>query len=322
MSFIRTVLGDIAPESLGFCYSHEHVIIDASFGTHTHPDFLHESVDLAVTELQAFFAAGGRAMVDALPCDNGRNVGKLAAISERSGVHLIASTGLHLEKYYEPGHWCRKYSREDLADLFFAEIERGIDANDYNGPLVQRTTYRAGVIKVASGGEKLTGNERRIFGAAADAHRLTGCPILTHTEQGAAALEQIELLAGEGAELRHVIISHTDRKPDMGYQREILRTGVKVEYDSGFRWRGGNPTFDLALALQREFPSQILLGMDAARRSYWKAYGGEPGMNFLIEVFVPGLRKCGMTAADVERIFVHNPAEAFSFAHSARGAHR
>ena len=36
--------------------------------------------------------------------------------------------------------------REDIADLFYADIEKGIDANDYSGPIVHRTRHRAGVI--------------------------------------------------------------------------------------------------------------------------------------------------------------------------------
>ena len=40
MSFVRTVLGDIAPEDLGVCYAHEHIIIDPSFTTVMEPGFL------------------------------------------------------------------------------------------------------------------------------------------------------------------------------------------------------------------------------------------------------------------------------------------
>ena len=314
MSFIRTVLGDIAPEDLGFCYAHEHVLIEPNFATHIEPDYLHDSVDHAVTELQQFYKDGGRAMIDATPCGFGRNVAKLASVSRRTGVHLVCSTGLHSAKFYPPGHWRTRYSREDLADLFYAEVEKGVDAGDYRGPLVQRTSHRAGVIKVAGSGQELTAEEQKIFRAAADAHRATGCPILTHTEQGLGALEQLELFRKERVDLTHVVISHIDRKPDIAYHREVLRTGARVECDSGFRWRGGgNPTLDLVLGLHREFPSQILLGMDASRRSNWKAYEGEPGMSFLIDVFIPGLRKCGMKTADVDRLFIHNPAEAFAF---------
>ena len=95
MSFIRTVMGDITPETLGKCYAHEHVIIDPSYTTQLFPEILLPSADNAVRELADFKAAGGGAMIDCMPCDAGRNVEKLAEVSRRSGVHLVAPTGLH-----------------------------------------------------------------------------------------------------------------------------------------------------------------------------------------------------------------------------------
>ncbi|MDD5199167.1 MAG: hypothetical protein PHC88_05130 [Terrimicrobiaceae bacterium] len=80
-SFVRTVLGDIESEALGVCYAHEHIIIDRSYPTMMDPDFLLDSTEKAIVELSGFFAQGGRAMVDSMPCDSGRNVVKLAEIS-------------------------------------------------------------------------------------------------------------------------------------------------------------------------------------------------------------------------------------------------
>jgi phosphotriesterase-related protein len=88
---------------------------------------------------------------------------------------------------------------------------------------------------------------------------------------------------------------------------------VKVEFDSAFRWKEGNPTLDLVLALVPEFPSQIMLGMDAARRSYWKGYGGKPGLSFLLTGFREQLRHAGLSEELWRRIMITNPAEAFSW---------
>lgn len=315
MSFVRTVLGDVPAEALGVCYAHEHVIISASFTTAQSPDFLLDDADRAARELAEFHTAGGRAMIDSMPCDAGRDVRKLAEVSRRSGVHLVAPTGLHLAKYYDPGHWGRFYTEDQLAELFVQEIETGIDAHDYNGPLVARTPHRAGVIKVATE-TAWTAREETLFAAAAQAHRRTGCPILTHTEQGTLAIEQVERLSRLGVDLRHVCISHADRKPDLGLHRELLRSGVRVEYDSAFRWKSGqgNPTADLVLALAPEFPGQIMLGMDAARRGYWREYGGRPGLAFLLREFTELLMGRGLTREQWERIFVTTPARTYAFA--------
>ncbi|MFN3485745.1 MAG: hypothetical protein ACK44W_09720, partial [Planctomycetota bacterium] len=115
MSFVRTVLGDIPPESLGTCLSHEHLIIDPSYVTQLSPDLRLPSVENAVRELLAVRAAGGRAAVDCMPCDAGRNILKLAEISRQSGLHVIAATGLHRTRYYPEGHWRYRLTPEELA---------------------------------------------------------------------------------------------------------------------------------------------------------------------------------------------------------------
>jgi 5-phospho-D-xylono-1,4-lactonase len=130
-------------------------------------------------------------------------------------------------------------------------------------------------------------------------------------------LEQIERLRSRGVDLRHVCLSHTDRKPDPGYHREILATGVRVEYDSAFRWpqhAAQNPARDLLVALLPEFPDQIMLGMDAARRSYWRSYNGSPGLSFLLTTFTAQLHEAGVSTDALHRVFVTTPAATFSFA--------
>jgi phosphotriesterase-related protein len=314
MAFIRTVLGDISPQELGLCYAHEHIIIDACYVTEKTPDFQIDSVENAISELKEFYSVGGRAMVDSMPCDSGRNALKLAAVSRKSSIHIICPTGLHLAKYYPPNHWGERLNEDALAALFIADIEEGVDARDYGGPAPHRTPHRAGVIKVAGGRDQLSAREQRVFRAAAQAHKRTGCPVLTHTEEGTAAPEQIEIFRAADVDLSHVVVSHTDRKPDFGYHRELLSSGVVLEYDSAFRWKSHeNPTLNLVLQLAPEFPHQIVLGMDAARRSYWKSYGGSPGLTFLLTTFAAQLRAAGLSEELLTNIFVHNPARAYSF---------
>ena len=322
MAFLRTVLGDINASKVGVCYAHEHIIIDPSFTTYCNPDFLLDSVERASIDVTEFYACGGRTLVDSMPCGGGRNAVKLAEICRRTGVNIVCPTGLHLAKYYAPGHWGERLNAEELARLFIADIEQGIDSADYNGPEISRTPHKAGVIKVATGKDALNARERKVIEAAAEAHRQTGAPILTHTEQGSGALEQVRLFQKFGVPLEHAVISHTDRAPDRAYHKEILSTGVILEYDSAFRWgqEKGNPTLDLIVAMVSEgFGTQIVLGMDAARRKYWKAYDGSPGLAFLLHDFVPRLKQAGLSSRDIENIFVNNPAQCYAFTSPSAG---
>ncbi|GAA4314261.1 hypothetical protein [Compostibacter hankyongensis] len=312
--FVRTVLGDLAPEEIGLTYAHEHIIIEESYPTLGNPLFLLNDVDRAVEELRRFYEAGGRTMVDTMPADCGRNILKLAEVSRRSGVNIVAPTGIHLEMYYLPNHWRYAYTEEQLTRLFIADVTTGIDANDYNGPFVDRTPHKAGMVKLATGDEKITPHQEKIFHAVVNTHRETGVPILTHTNSGLQAIEQVKRFEKLGADLRHVVISHVDRYQDIGYNRELLQTGVNVEYDSAFRWKEKeNWTYKLLAALLPDFPDQITMGMDAAKHVYWKSYGGEPGLNFLLTTFKEDLRKMGLEHY-YENIFFKNPARLYTFA--------
>jgi predicted metal-dependent phosphotriesterase family hydrolase len=315
VSFVRTVLGDISPVELGVTYAHEHLVIDGGRPVLLEPEFDLGDVDSMVTEVGAAVDLGLGAVVDAMPCDAGRNVAKLTAISRRTGVHVIAPTGLHHDRYYGPAHWSHRIEIDELAGLFIADIREGIDANDYSGPVIHRTAHRAGVIKIAGSDGGPSDRDRRVFQAAAEAHLATGAPILTHCERGTGALEQVVALTDSGVDPAHVVLSHVDKVVDRGYHREIAATGVTAEYDGTFRWGDGdNGTLTLLDWMAEDgLLGHVVLGMDAARRGYYSVYGGSPGLTWLLDGFSVAMEDRGMGADVRRRVFVENPARVFSF---------
>jgi phosphotriesterase-related protein len=319
MTFVRTVLGDIAPVDLGVTYAHEHLIIDGGRPVLLEPDFDLGDVDAMAREVSDAAALGLRAVVDAMPCDAGRNAEKLADLSRQTGVHVIAPTGLHHDRYYGPTHWSHRVSVEMLADLFVLDITDGIDAFDYSGPVVRRTAIRAGVIKVAGSDGGPSARDRRIFEAAAAAHVRTGAPILTHCQRGTGALEQVRLLTELGVPLSHVAISHVDKIVDRGYHREILGSGAFGEYDGSFRWgKDDNGTLRLIVQMLEDgFGDRIVLGMDAARRGYYRVFGGSPGLTWLLDGFTALLDGAGVGEEARRPLFVDNPARFLAFAEPA-----
>lgn len=294
MSFVRTVLKDVDPQTLGACDAHEHVIIDPSFATENEPDFLLDDVDRAATELMELKSHGCDWIIDTMPGGCGRNVDKLREVSRRSRVHIVAPTGVHLAKYYRADAPVLSMSEQQLADFMTAEIAG---------------STRCGVIKIAAGHDRMSGFEKRLFRAAAAAQRTTGCPIITHTEAGTAVGEQIDLLLEHGAMPARVTLSHTDRNPDVASHRRWLARGVNLEYDSHFRSKTG-ATQRLIETLAPEFPNQLLVGMDAARCKYWKSYGGAPGLAYLMTTLKQSLE---LEEALIHRIYTLNARTAFSF---------
>lgn len=320
MSFVRTVLGDIQPDELGVTYAHEHLVIAGGRPVQMFPDFLLADVDKAVAELAPAQELGLRSVVDAMPADAGRDVLMLAQISRRSGVNVLAPTGLHHERYYDDRHWSVRLSAEEIAALFAADITEGIDELDYAAPIVKRTSHRAGVMKIAGSQGGPSARDERVFAAAAMAQARTGCPILTHCEDGTGALEQVELLVRHGADTAHVVLSHVDKVVDRSYQRDIAATGARVEYDQGFRWKEGQANGTLQLlewAAEDGLLGHITLGLDAARQGYWTQFGGSPGWAWLLGPFAGQMRERGLGEAEQRVLFVEAPRGAYAFGTAA-----
>lgn len=315
--FFRTILGDKPTSEMGLTYSHEHIIIEDSYVTAAHPEFLLNDVNKISEELKIFFKAGGRTVVDTMPANCGRNIMKSAEVSKLSDVNIIVPTGIHLEIYYPENHWRYHYTEDQLTQLFIADIEKGIDELDYSGPFVERTPHKAGLIKLATGNDPITAHQEKIFRAVVNAHLETGAPILTHTNFGKQALEQARLFSKLGANLEHVVLSHVDRAKEVHYNQAVLDLGVRIEYDSAFRWKDNeaNHTLNLLEHLLPLYPDQITLGMDMAKNAYWKSYGGGPGLNYLIETIPEFLASKGLEEY-YKKVFFDNPNRLYTFCKS------
>jgi 5-phospho-D-xylono-1,4-lactonase len=304
---IRTVLGDVAAPGLGVTYLHEHLIIDHPLVADRFPHISLPSVEEAVGEVRRCAAAGVGAMVDAMPCAAGRNIVKLVEVSRRTGVAVVATTGLHTARYYAAAPWAREARPDVLADLFVADIEQGVDRFDYTGPVVERTSHRAGVVKVATMGDRPDQAERRAFEAAAQAHLRTGAPVMTHCEDGRGGEAQVELLTELGVAPSRIVLSHTDKVEDPTYHRDLLGAGVNLEYDQLLR--RPQPTLGLLDAMLSEgHLPRLMLGTDGARRSLWTELGGSPGLAALPTLITPHLD-------DTTRhtLLVDNPAAFLAF---------
>jgi phosphotriesterase-related protein len=296
-AIVRTVRGDIPPKELGPCDAHEHLFLV----TPAQPGDEFADVGKAIEEARTLGDAGAAALVDWTPIGVGRDLPGLRAVSEATGLHVVAATGLHRETHYVPGDPLRSETEAALAARFTADIVA--------------VEIPCGVVKVGAGYHSVSAFERRVFAAASAAHERTGAPVCVHTEHGTMGLELVELLGSMGVPASSVILAHLDRNPDPGEHAETAATGAWLQLDGPGRTKYWPDSVILELIADlaaRGFADKVLVGGDTGRASMMRAYQGGPGLDYVFRRFKPRLeRELGPELSD--RIFVRNPAQAFAF---------
>jgi predicted metal-dependent phosphotriesterase family hydrolase len=218
-------------------------------------------------------------------------------VSEATGLHIVAATGIHRDVHYAADDPLRGESEDALADRFVADLER------------------CGIIKVGAGYHTLSCFETKAFVSAAAAHGRVDAPVCVHTEHGTMGLAIVERLRGLGVPPERVILAHVDRNPDAGEHAETAATGAWLQLDGPGRTKYWPDSTILALIAdlaKRGHADRLLLGGDTGRRSMLRSYGGGPGLDYVFSRFKPRLeRELGRELSD--QIFVANPARAFAF---------
>ena len=325
MGFARAIFGDVDPQSLGVVDSHDHLIRVGAGEVYIDGDHQLDSVPKAIEEATYFAKASkqwsdkGGTVVDMCPINCGRDLSKLAEVAKSvDGLQIIAATGFHREHVYleTQSHWINRYDVKDIAQLVIADIREGIDANDYSGPIVNRTQYKAGVIKIGTAYGKITPFEHKCMEAAALAAIETGCPINTHTTYGTCGLEQAQTLLELGVPANQIAIGHIQRNADVYYLEQILKLGVYLEIDGTNRIKyqpDSNRMMELKAFYEDGYADRILLGTDSGKRGYQKAYGATSGVDYNPAVDGPRMIDEGFDRDYVEKLLMRNAQEFFTF---------
>ncbi|WP_251552604.1 phosphotriesterase family protein [Neobacillus muris] len=320
---VNTVLGPVSSDKIGKTLMHEHF----AFG---YPGFngntLHEKdpadiVRIGVEVALKAKAHGVQTIVDATPNDCGRNPEILREISEKSGVHIICSTGYYYEGEGAPAYFKFKkglgVAEEEIYELFMGEITNGIG----------KTGIKPGVIKLGSGKNVISDYEQMFFKTAAKVQKETGVPIITHTQEGTMGPEQAQLLVSEGADPKKIVVGHMDGNTDIRYQMETLKHGVYVGFDRlGIQQFVGAPLDKERVAvliglIGSGYANQITLSHDTV--NVW--LGAESPfpeelaklleqwhIENLFQNIIPALKEGGVSDQTIETILVDNPRSIFS----------
>jgi len=314
-AIVRAVLGDLSPESLrhGALLFHEHMSLDPGFwdrllgpdnearagfvGAPDEPYFMQDAETMAA-ELQTAAQDGVSLLVDGGHADMGRSVAFLQEVSERSGLPIVASGGYYTDPFHP----------DELDELTEDEIAE---------MLVQTAdTERWGAFGEIASSAEITEGERKVFRAVARAHLATGLPIFTHTANGAAALEQLDIFESLDVSPDRVAIGHMGglEDPDVIVHRTIASRGASVGFD---RLGGGDQDDAYKVPMVRAlidagYLERVLLASDFARASDTRRNGG-PGYAKTVTQFVPMLRAAGATDAEVTTLVTDNPLRFLAF---------
>jgi predicted metal-dependent phosphotriesterase family hydrolase len=353
---VRTVLGDIDPSVIENVLHHEHITslvpgpwlsggrletLTDSSDLQVDPNdplYVEDQVRQAVGALSSLKALGYNTVVDLSPYNVvgrtplGENLPILQEASRRSGVHIVAGSAVYLEPY-SPG-WSAEASLDELTERFILDVTSGIGSS----------SVRAGILgEQATGLGAISPHEEKCLRAAARAHRTTGVSLATHTTHGTMALEQLEILAEEGADFSRVVIGHMDIQPDLDYVIRVLDTGVNIAFDTV-----GKQFWDFFLApasardqegefgkrayyradqsrasrlvelAARGYASQLLVSQDLTGAEVYlnPTTHGQWGYGYLGSVFMPLVEELGLSRADATLLVHGNPLRLLTMGHA------
>ncbi|MEN4401808.1 phosphotriesterase family protein [Mycolicibacterium senegalense] len=329
---IYTVLGPIAPTELGTTSMHEHLLIDGRvwFEPAREPlpepptvsienlGFVHwnlvslednlviDDVDLAVHELNYLATIPNAGLVDLTNIGLGRRIGDLAAISERSGVHVMSGCGFYVHDSHPD--FVEQWSIDQLAELLISELRDGVENSGIKAALI-------GEIGTSS---PVTQREKKVLAAAGTAAVETQASVSIHLEpRGAEALVVLDVLLAQGISPDRVIMGHLDEHLDKGYHAEVAQSGVAMAFDtfgSDFYFSGlfKDPTdlerIDHLMPLLGEgHAEQLVLACDVWTKANLKSYGGF-GYDHLHRRILPLLRdQYGVADEIITQMMVENP---------------
>ena len=135
---VESVQGPIAVEDLGITLMHEHVMAVNWSMRMTFNNWIESEsvISKAVDSLLKAKRFGLRTIVDATPINLGRDIRILREVAEKSGIQIIASTGL----FYTEEPFLRGWEPSRIVERLMTEVTEGI----------QGTKIKPGIIKCAT----------------------------------------------------------------------------------------------------------------------------------------------------------------------------
>lgn len=342
---VQTVTGPVSADDLGVVLTHEHLLNDvSSWWTPTESrgvdpeafadapvseDLLWElrqdpfgnrhnlaldDVDVACEELARYAALGGTTVVETTGFGIGRDLAGLRAISERTGVQIVAGTGFYLESSHP-------------VDVVALGVD-GVTARLLDDLRDGEDGVRPGIIGEIGVSADFTDAERTSLRGAMAAQAETGLPVQVHLPGWFRLAHDVLDVAEEmGADVEKVVLCHMGPSgADGDYQRSVAGRGAWVQYDmlgmevfyadQGVQCPSDDDNARHLAALVRDgYGERLLLSQDVFVKSLYRRHGG-PGYGHVLQYFAPRLERHGLHADQVRSLMTDNPRRLFGGAPS------
>jgi len=285
---------------------------------------MHEE-DVMLGELIDFKKSGGSAMIDVSVPSLRSNLPAIKRLSQNSGIHVIATTGLYSEDSW-PDRF-RSMSIKDYEQYMDEEINVGIE----------NTNIKAGHIKVAIE-EGPTDQGEKLLKAAAHVSNETGLSLSIHYGIGM-TLDQIRwivsILLDQGIDPGRTIMCHMQnsitcmelkklvqdpksRELTLDFNKEIMDQGFIAGHDCfghDYRlvmisWLGSTEWQNLAAIYElckQGYADRIVMATDTFLKILTRRYGGG-GYSHLTTSVLPLLKEIGVSESHIEEMTIKNPA--------------
>ncbi len=201
---------------------HEHVLVDFIGADKIAPGRYDENTvfGLVNPKLRELVQLGCRRFQECTPNFIGRAPRLLQRLSDASGLEIWTNTGLYAARnhIFLPS-WAKQESAEALAKRWVAEHRNGVDG------------MKPRFLKIGVNRGPLHDLDKKIVRAAALCSNETGLTIASHTGNGLAAREQLDILLAAKTKPVKFVWVHADGEKDHNFHREIAKAGAWVEFD-------------------------------------------------------------------------------------------
>jgi phosphotriesterase-related protein len=225
-------------------------------------------------------------------------------------VNIVCATGVYNEAEGIP-YTFRSMPREDILELYVKEITEGVG----------NTGIKAGVVKIATGHDPASEYEQKMISVAAEASRITGVPIISHTNIASHGHQQVDIVEAHGGRADCLVVGHSGDRDDSAYQISIAernafvgldRFGLEMILPDELRMKN---LVELVRAGHRD---RILMSQDhplcllGRMGPQLATLAPKWSITHIFERILPALTKLGLGAQDIEKILVDNPRRLFA----------